>query len=143
MRSSCIAVSPHSTCSYAWKLPVTPQTRPTLIDQAHNLPSRSEASLRREVVRPEPSSIPWKTYLALRELKNLASNLADAVFSPSSTSLSSLETERPSSLLAHSFAQAGQHSAGLLASSVLPDADADEVLSVKAGQQMPGLALAA
>ena len=141
MRSTCMAVSPLSTCSYAWKLPVTPQTRPAFIDQTHNSPSRSEASLRREAVRPECSSISWKTYLALRELKILASNLTDAVFSPSSTSLSSQETERPSSLHALPIAQAGQHSAGLLASSVLPDAG--EVLRVEAEQQIPGLALAA
>ena len=142
MRSYCITVSPHSTWSYAWKLPATSQMRPVLTSQAHHSNSRPSAWLQGEAAGAEHSSISWKTYLASRELKNLASDLADAVFSPSSTSLSSPETERPSSLNTREFAQtAGQPSAGSLVTSVL--ADAGDAPRDNAGKQALGLALAA
>jgi|SRR5271157_5208074 len=140
MRSNCIAALPQSVCYYTWKLPAALQRPPVLVDQSHNINSRAGVRLRRESPGGEHSSIPWKAYLALREFKNLASDLADAVFSPSSsTSLSFVETERPSSLNAR--AAADQPTAGSLLASVLPDAcDAPRK---KAEKQVPGLALAA
>ncbi len=142
MRSKCIAAVPQSTCSYAWKSPVTLQARPVLADQAHYTMSRAGARLRPETLREEHSSIPWKTYLASREFKNLASDIADAVFSPSSTALSSAETERPSSLSARASTRAaGMANSGLLLASVLPDAN--DAPRSKAERQAPGLALAA
>ena len=142
MRSHCIAALQHSTCSYRWKLPVTPRVRAVPIDQAHHSTSRAGARLRREASKAEHSSISWKTYLASREFKNLASDIADAVFSPSSTSLSSAETERPSSLNARVRTWATcQPSAGALLASVLPDAD--DAPRNKAEKQAPSLALAA
>ena len=140
MRSNCIAALPHSTCSYTWKLPATPQMRPVLVDQAHQATSRAGSRSRREAPRSGHSSIPWKTYLASREFNNLASDLADAVFSPSSTSHSSSGTERHSSLSALTQA-AGQPSAGSLLDSVLPEAS--DAPRNKAEKQAPGLALAA
>ena len=138
MRSNCIAALPHSTCSYTWKMPVAPQMRPALVDQAY----RAALRLRREGSNAEHSSIPWKTYLASREFKNLASDIADAVFSPSSTSLSSPETERPSSLNAPAFARTGvKSSAGSLLASVL--SDASDAPRNKLEKQAPDLALAA
>src|SRR5664279_1299981 len=121
MRSNCIAALPHSTCSYTWKLPVTLQMRPVLVDQAHHATSRAGSRSRRKAPRSAHTSIPWKTYLASREFQNLASDLADAVFSPSSTSHSSSETERPSSLSVLTQ-PAGQPPAGSLLDSVLPEA---------------------
>ena len=142
MRSNCIAALPHSTCSYRWKLPVTPQVRAVPIDRTHHSTSRAGAKLLREAPKAEHSSIPWKTYLASREFKNLASDIADAVFSPSSTSLSSAETERPCSLNVRAGTQAaGQPSGGSLLASVLPDAVCAP--RNKAEKQAPGLALAA
>ncbi len=142
MRSKCIAAAPQSTCSYTWKSPATLQARPELVDQAYHTGPRTEARPNREMPRAEHCSIPWKTYLASREFKNLASDIADAVFSPSSTSLSSADTERPSSLYARPFAPAaGLPTVGTLLASVLPDA-CDAPRS-KAEKQGPGLALAA
>ena len=142
MRNHCIAALQHSTCSYRWKLPVTPQVRAVPIDQAHHSTSRAGARLQREASKAEHSSIPWKTYLASREFKNLASDIADAVFSPSSTSLSCAETERPSSLSVRIRTwPAGQPSAGPLLASVLPDAG--DAPRNKAEKQAAGLALAA
>ncbi len=142
MRSNCIAALPHSTCSYRWKLPVTPQMRAAPIDQAHYSSTRAGAWLVRESPKAEHSSIPWKAYLASREFNNLASDIADAVFSPSSTSLSSPETERPSSLNVRAIARtAGQQSAGSLLASVLPDAVVAPGNKVE--KQALGLALAA
>jgi hypothetical protein len=140
MRSNCIAALPHSTCCYTWKLPVTPQMRPVLVDQTHHAASRAGSRSRREAPRSDHSSIPWKTYLASREFKNLASDLADAVFSPSSTSHSFSETERPSSLSVLTQA-AGQPSAGSLLDSVLPEAG--DAPGDKAERPAMGLALAA
>jgi len=141
MRSNCIAALPHSTCSYTWKLPVTLQMRPGLVDQDHHAKSRAGSRACREAPRSGHSSIPWKTYLASREFNNLASDLADAVFSPSSASLSSSsETERPSSLSVLTQA-AGQPSAGSLLDSVLPEAS--DAPRNKVEKQAPGLALAA
>ncbi len=142
MRSKCISALPQSTCSYTWKSPATLQARPVLVDEVYNTVSRTGPRPKHEKPRAEHSSIPWKTYLASREFKNLASNIADAVFSPSSTSLSSAETERPSSLHANAFTPAaGQPAVGSLLASVLPDAD--EAPRSKAEKQAPGLALAA
>ena len=142
MRSKCITAVPQSTCSYTWKSPVALQARPVLVDQAHYTMSRAGTRSRHEAPREEHSSIPWKTYLASREFKNLASNIADAVFSPSSTALSSAETERPSSLHAHALTRAaGQPTVGSLLASVLPDAG--DAPRSKAEKQAPGLALAA
>ena len=143
MRSNCIAAFPQTVCYYTWKLPAALQRPPVLIDQAHNTNSRAGVRLRRESPGGEHSSIPWKAYLALREFKNLASDLADAVFSPcSSTSLSFVETERPSSLNARAFTRAAdQPTAGSLLASVLPDAC--DALHKNAEKQAPGLALAA
>ncbi len=136
MRSNCILALQHSTCSYAWKMPAAPQVRLGLADQPHH------AQLRREAADTDQSSISWKTYLASRRFKNLASDIADAVFSPSSTSLSCSETERPESLNAHTFARAaGQPSGSSLLASVLPDAGSAS--RNKAEKQAPGLALAA
>ena len=142
MRSKCIAAVPQSTYSYTWKSPVTFQARPVLVDPTYHIMSRAGTRPKRETPRAEHSSIPWKTYLASREFKNLASDIADAVFSPSSTSLSSAETERPSSLHARAFTRAaGQPTAGSLLASVLPDAG--DAPRSKAEKQAPGLALAA
>jgi len=141
MRSNCIAALPQSVCYYTWKLPAALQRPPVLVDQSHNINSRAGVRLRRESPGGEHSSIPWKAYLALREFKNLASDLADAVFSPSSsTSLSFVETERPSSFSVLTQA-AGQPSAGSLLDSVLPEAD--DAPRNKVERRAPGLALAA
>lgn len=140
MRSNCIAALPHSTCSYTWKLPVTLQMRPILVDQARHATYRAGSRARREAPRSDHSSIPWKTYLASREFNNLASDLADAVFSPSSTSHSSSETERPSSLSVLTQA-VGQPSAGSLLDSVLPESG--DAPRVNVERRAPGLALAA
>ena len=143
MRSDCIAAWPQSTCcSYTWKLPVTPQMRPVLLDKTHTVVCQGHAKARPESSKPEHAAIPWKTYLATREFKNLASDLADAVFSPISSGLSSTEAERPASLNASAFCQAaGSPSAGSLLASVLPEAE-DAPLK-NADKQVPGLALAA
>ena len=142
MRSFCMAALPHTPCRYTWKVPVTPQMRPVLVDQAHHTSPRAGSRLRRDAAQPEQSAIPWKAYLASREFKNLASDIADAVFSPSSTSLSFIETERPSSLTARNTAQtAGQPSAGSLLTSVLQDRS--DAPRDKAEKQAPGFALAA
>jgi hypothetical protein len=81
MRSECMAAVPHSMCSYTWKMPVTHQ-RPALFEHAQESMSPS-AGMTREAEKVEHPSIPWKAYLATREFQNLASDLADAVFSAS------------------------------------------------------------
>jgi len=100
MRSECIAALPQSVCVYAWKLPVTRHMRPVLMDQVHGLLPRPHGRLRTEALKGEHPSLPWKAYLASREFQNLASDLADAVFAPASTSQSSHhKPDRPSSLI--------------------------------------------
>lgn len=141
MRSECIAALPQSTCCYTWKLPVTPHMRPVLFDQANDIVSRASAKLRRGTCRAEHPSIPWKAYLASREFQNLASDMADAVFSPAS-SFSSSELERPSSLKPCALTRAaGKPAPGSLLASVLQDAG--DAPRDNAEKQAPGLALAA
>ena len=142
MRSECIAAVPQSTCCfYTWKLPVTLQLQPVLFDQAQNTMSRAEAKLRREAYRAEPSVTPWKAYLASREIQNLSSEVADAVFAPVSGGFSSSEPERPSSLTSCAVSRAeGKSKAGLL-QEVLPEAG--DAPRNNAEKQSPSLALAA
>jgi len=140
MRSECIAALPQSTCSYTWKLPVTPHMRPVLFDQAHTLVSRAGAKLRREIAKAEHPSIPWKAYLASREFQNLASDLADAVFSPAS-GYSSSDLERPLSLKPCACMRlACKPEQGALLASVLQDTGE---ASRDNAEKQPGLALAA
>ncbi len=141
MRSDCIAALPQSTCSYTWKLPVTPHMRPVLFDQVQSMASRDTAHSRPNSAKQEIPSIPWKTYLASRELHNLALDLADAVFSPISQGHSSSEAERPGSLNASALTGADKPSAGSLLASVLPE-DGDASRN-NADKQTSGFALAA
>jgi hypothetical protein len=136
MRSECMAAPPQFACCYTWKLPATRHMRPVLLDHNHGPFSRTDSRPRRKACRAEHPSIPWKAYLASREFQNLASDIADAVFAPSSSRQISPDAERPLSLGAGSHApgsrDAGKPSTGLLA----------RILPEPAGQA-PGLAMAA
>jgi hypothetical protein len=143
MRSECMAAPPQLACCYTWKLPATLHMRPVLLDHTHGPFLRTDPRPRRKVCRAEHPSIPWKAYLASREFQNLASGIADAVFTPSNCRQGSTDAERPLSLTAGSPTPgraSGKPSGGLLAR-VLPDEagpapqDADE--------QASGLAMAA
>jgi hypothetical protein len=117
--------------------------RPVLFDQVHDIAPRAGAKFRRDICKAEHPSIPWKAYLASREFQNLASDLADAVFAPASSCQSSLEPERPASLIAgpRVFARAGgKPFTGLLAPVVQEGGDASRD---NAQKQAPGIALAA
>ncbi len=76
MQSECTAVTPQFICSYAWK---QPPERPAIFQRAQKLLSRaSEGADASGAVHP---SIPWKAYLALRELQHLASDIVEGFFS--------------------------------------------------------------
>jgi len=143
MRSECIAAWPKSTCSYAWKLPVTPYMRSVLFEQAHDELSRMGSKPRRETFKAEHPSIPWKAYLASREFQNLASDLAEAVFAPASDSLSAPAFERPASLFlsACAFTRGGKTITQLLVRAV-PEEE-DLASGNDGAQAAAGLALAA
>lgn len=118
MRSECIAALPQSACCYTWKLPVTPHMRPVLLDESHDAYSRAGAKLRRETCRAEHPSIPWKAYLASREFQNLASDLAEAVFTPAASRLPAQNNDRPATLISAPRVLnngAGEPSSGALA----------------------------
>jgi hypothetical protein len=80
MRNECTAVPPQFISSYAWKEPLR---RPELFERAERLIARAQER-GRDAAKAEHPSIPWKAYLASREFQNLASDLAGALFSPSS-----------------------------------------------------------
>ena len=74
MRSECTAPVPQSICAYTWKASATPRRRPGLSEGVREAPSQLAE-------KGEHASIPWKAYLAAREFQNLASDLADGLFS--------------------------------------------------------------
>jgi hypothetical protein len=76
MQSEYTAITPQFICSYAWK---QPPERPSIFQRAQKLLSRaSENADASGTVHP---SIPWKAYLALRELQHLASDIVEGFFS--------------------------------------------------------------
>ena len=83
MRSECIAAVPPSVSSYTWKAVSSSRTRPYSLDPAKDRVSRRERHFQRSAPKAEHPSLPWKAYLASRELQNLASDLTYAVFGPS------------------------------------------------------------
>ncbi len=77
MRSECIAASPRSISSYAWKVPCA---RPALFDRAQRLQIASAEQSAQEASQAGHPSIPWKAYLASREFQHVSSDLAEALF---------------------------------------------------------------
>jgi hypothetical protein len=77
MHSDCLAASPRSIHSYAWKIP---PARPALFDRAQRLPIAGGEQPAREATQTDHPSIPWKAYLASREFQHLSSDLAEALF---------------------------------------------------------------
>lgn len=140
MRSQCIVTLPYAT-AYAWKLPATPQINSLSVDHLQHPLYQTASQLPKDAPKTECPFIPWKAYLASREVKNLASNLANAVFSPSSTGLCIPDIERPFSLNARQEVWGiARSTSGSLLTSILPDT---EDLPLNTDPQMRELALAA
>jgi hypothetical protein len=140
VQSECLAVSPRSISSYAWKVP---PMRPALFDQGQAVPAASGGQPAREAVQPNHPSIPWKAYLASREFQHVSSDLAEALFTvPCPDPVPG--AIRPASFTLSGAALAakdGKALRGLLAP-VLPGRAADSQTPQQAGQP-DDLALAA
>jgi hypothetical protein len=86
MRSEAVVAIPQSVYAYAWKRPVAddvPQPRGNS-ERGSNQPRGHQAAS-------------WKAYLVSRDFQNLASDLAEAIFSTPSGPLP--DAERPSCLI--------------------------------------------
>lgn len=94
MRSDCIAALPPSVSSYAWKAASPTRARPHSTDHAKDAVVRRDTIFRRAAPKSVHPSLPWKAYLASRELQNLASDVTDAVFT-SKPSEQAVEPVRP------------------------------------------------
>lgn len=82
MQSESTSVIPPSLCAYAWKGATTSFGRPVLArNEDHGDSDR--AGVRLQPVKVD-ASVSWKAYLACRDFQNLASDLAEAFFSPAS-----------------------------------------------------------
>jgi len=77
MRSECLAASPLSSSSYAWKVP---PARPALLSSAQRLLTAGGEQSMYEASPADHPSIPWKAYLASREFQHVSSDLAEALF---------------------------------------------------------------
>jgi hypothetical protein len=140
MRSECLAASPQSFSSYAWKVP---PARPALFDRAQSLLTSGGEQSAREAPQGDNPSLPWKAYLASREFQHLSSDLAEALFAAALPDTVP-DTVRPASLAMSETALAakdGKALCGLLAP-ILPDCIADSQ-APEDGEQPDGLALAA
>jgi hypothetical protein len=140
MRSECLAASPRSISSYAWKLP---PARPAIFDRAQRPLISGDGQSAREASQAAHASIPWKAYIASREFQHVSSDLAEALFS-----VPCPEPEpgaiRPSSFTLSGSALTaadGKALSGLLAP-VLPRSTADSRTPL-GGEQPDDLALAA
>ncbi len=78
MQSECTATAPQFISSYAWKLP---PARPAIFERASKL-IRTGEKTNNDASEGEHPSIPWKAYLVSREFQHLASDLAEAIFTP-------------------------------------------------------------
>jgi hypothetical protein len=124
MRSECIAAVPPSVSSYTWKAVSSSRTRPYPLDSAKDRISRRERRFQRSAPKAEHPSLPWKAYLASRELQNLASDLTDAVFGPS-TSVKAPDLSRPAILMldAKDSADALCEASNRLRAPIMPQAE--------------------
>jgi hypothetical protein len=140
VQSECLAVTPRSISSYAWKVP---SARPALFDRGPQLPIASAGQRAHEATQGNHPSIPWKAYLASREFQHVSSDLAEALFTvPCPGPVPS--AIRPASFTLSGAALAakdGKALRGLLAP-VLPGSAADSQTPLQAGQP-DALALAA
>jgi len=140
MRSECLAASPRSMNSYAWKVP---PARPALLNSAQRLPSAGEQSVCEASQAGHPS-IPWKAYLASREFQHVSSDLAEALFTePCPEAVPS--APRPASLTFSENALTaadGKAVSGLLAP-ILQGSTAGPQAPERDGEQPSDLALAA
>jgi hypothetical protein len=86
MHSEAVTAIPQSVYAYAWKRPV-----------AHEVP-HPKGNSERESAQPRGhQAASWKAYLVSRDFQNLASDLAEAIFSAPSGPLP--DAERPSCLI--------------------------------------------
>jgi hypothetical protein len=140
MRSQCTAASPQFISSYAWKEPLQ---RPELFERAERLIARAREH-GREASKAEHPSIPWKAYLASREFQNLASDLAEALFSPPPSAVPQA-TSRPLSLRldAGTFPWLGVKPLSGLLAPALPDGTSPSANRSEADRGQPSLAKAA
>jgi hypothetical protein len=95
MHSDCMATWPYSINSYTWKNAAAMERRTVPFPTAElHLASRAIHKPATE----ENVSVSWKAYLASRQLQNMASDLADAIFSGAGT-FECDEASYPESLL--------------------------------------------
>jgi hypothetical protein len=121
MRSESMAATPHSLYAYSWKQPAAHHLRAVLTsDRADGAHRDAEARA------AEHPALSWKAYLASKDFQNLASELADTIFSPSRAA-PPRDTSRPPSLLSGvSCAQGlGKPLAGLLVPALQESSDAE------------------
>jgi hypothetical protein len=139
MQSECLAASPRSISSYAWKVPLA---RPALFDRAQRRQNAGNEQPVRDASQADHPSIPWKAYLVSREFQHVSSDLAEALFAdpcpePAPAAI------RPASLTLSGSALAtadGKALSGLLAPILAGGTDSQ---ASQDGEQPDGLALAA
>jgi hypothetical protein len=140
MQSECLAASPRSISSYAWKVP---PARPALFDSAQRQLSAGREQPAHGASQADHPSIPWKAYLVSREFQHLSSDLAEAIFTGPCPEPAPAGVRPASLILAASALAAVDEKAlsGLLAP-VLASGSGDSQAPQHAGQP-DGLALAA
>jgi hypothetical protein len=139
MQSECLAASPRSISSYAWKVP---PARPALFDRAQRPQNAGSEQPARDASQADHPSIPWKAYLVSREFQHVSSDLAEALFTDPCPEPAPA-TVRPASLTLGRSALAaadGKALSGLLAPILPGNTDSQ---GLQDGEQPDGLALAA